>query len=143
MGDRRHGEWDVGLAVAAGGALGGGLRWLVGLALPTAPGAFPWSTFVENVSGSFAIGVVLAILGARIERGRPPSRYARAFWAVGLLGGYTTFSTYSLQIFDLLRAGEPAVAIGYAGASVLAGLVGAWAGITVTERVLRPRAGST
>ena len=90
------------LLVAAGGALGAAARYLLGgfVQARLGPG-FPWGTFFVNVTGSFLIGVVLVL----VERGALPSE-ARLFLAVGILGGYTTFSTFSYETLRLLAAGN-------------------------------------
>ena len=122
-----RGRWDVVAVIAAGGAVGGGLRWLVGSALPHEVSQFPWSTFIENVSGCLAIGVLLTF----IVEVWAPSRYVRPFWGVGVLGGYTTFSAYTTETAGLLREGASATALVYLFGSVAAGLlatvVGMWA----------------
>ena len=93
---------DILLVVAAGGALGSLGRWGVGHLLPWTVDRFPWATFLENVSGAFALGILMVLL---LDLW-PPNRYARPFLGVGVLGGYTTFSTYALEIRDLLAAGR-------------------------------------
>ena len=90
--------------VALGGALGSMLRYLVGEALRRAPGAeaFPWGTMVINVVGSFALGWFLKWAAAT-----DASPSVRAFVAVGLCGGFTTFSTFAIEHLTLLQAGHP------------------------------------
>lgn len=130
---RRHllADWDVYLVIAAGGAGGGLARWGVGAALHTAPGAIPWGTLLINVSGSFLLGALMVC----VLDVWPSGRYVRPFWAVGVLGGYTTFSTYTVEARDLLAAGEPARAFSYTVGSLAAGLLAVSAGI-VLVRVL-------
>jgi CrcB protein len=94
--------------------------------MPHRAGEFPWSTLVENVTGSFLLGLTVVVL---VELA-PSSRYLRPFFGVGVLGGYTTFSTYVLDVQDLLTAGQSALAATYLGGTVLLGLLGVWAGIT-------------
>lgn len=118
-------RWDVLLVIAAGGALGSLGRWAVGGVLPWSGATFPWATFVENVSGAFALGVLMVY----VIDVWPPHRYVRPFLGVGLLGGYTTFSTYMLEASDLLVVGRPATALAYLAGSLLAGLVAVWLGI--------------
>lgn len=122
---RRAARWDVLLAISAGGALGSLARWGVGEILPWTGQGFPWATFVENVSGAFGLGVLMVVL---LERW-PSSRYARPFLGVGLLGGYTTFSTYMLETRTLLVAGEQVTAMSYLAGSLVAGLLAVWLGI--------------
>ncbi|HMD03034.1 MAG TPA: fluoride efflux transporter CrcB [Candidatus Baltobacteraceae bacterium] len=120
------------LAVATGGALGSVARYLVStwFAQTFGPG-FPWGTLAINVTGSFAIGVILQFAAA--SPGFGPQ--LRLFAATGFLGGYTTFSTFA---YETLLLGESARfwnALGYIAASVVAGLAAAWLGV-VTARAL-------
>jgi CrcB protein len=126
-------RWDVLLVVAAGGALGSIARWGVGRVLPWSGDRFPWATFLENVSGALALGVLMVLL----LDVWPPSRYARPFLGVGVLGGYTTFSTYALESRDLLAGGRPGMAMTYLGVSLLAGLVAVWLGGSSVRFVAR------
>ncbi len=98
-----------------------------------APDSFPWATFTVNVSGAFLLGLVLTLI---IERW-PPSRYVRPFVAIGFLGAYTTFSTFTVEADLLVKNGAVAVAGLYVVGSLLAGFVAVYLGI-VTGR-LRPR----
>jgi CrcB protein len=124
---------DVLLAIALGGALGALARWSLAEALPHAPDQVPWATLLTNVTGCFAIGVLLVVLAARW----PDSRLLRPLLGTGVLGGFTTFSTYALDTRNLLAAGRPALAAAYLFGSVLVGLLALVAAIRVTERVLR------
>jgi CrcB protein len=123
---------DVLLAVAVGGALGSLGRWGLNEAWGSAASSFPWVTFVENVSGSFALGVLVVVLLARW----PPSRYLRPFLGVGVLGGFTTFSTYALDLRTLVAADRIALAVTYLAGTLLAALLAAWLGITAARRVV-------
>jgi CrcB protein len=114
-------------AVAAGGALGAPARYGIALAVEVTPGTFPWGTFWINVSGSFALGVVLAVLLARF----PADRFVRPFLATGFLGAYTTYSTFAVETDLLVRNGHTGVAVAYVAASVVAGFAAAGAGIGV------------
>ena len=115
---------DVAL-VAVGGAVGSILRYGVGKIMgPTADTGLPWHTFAVNVTGAFAIGMVL-VLAAR--HGWPG--WWRPLLAVGVLGGYTTFSTFSLEVVELALHGQTLAATGYAAGSVVAGLAGCFVGI--------------
>ena len=90
------------LLVAAGGAIGAAARYLSGLWIAARFGAgFPWGTFFVNVTGSFLIGIVLVL----VERGTLPAG-ARLFVAVGVCGGYTTFSSFSYETLQLLNVGD-------------------------------------
>lgn len=126
---QRH--WDVALVIAAGGAIGGGARWLLNEAIPPVEGSFPWATFVENVTGCLVLGVLIVFL----LDVWPPHRYARPFLAIGILGGYTTFSAYTAETLALLRAGQVPIALAYLFGTVAVGLVATWAGISIARRI--------
>lgn len=85
------------VAVSAGGALGAAARWSGGQAWPVQPGGFPWPTLGINVAGCFAIGVLMVFVARRV--GHLP--YLRPFLGVGVLGGFTTFSTFALETVQL------------------------------------------
>jgi CrcB protein len=114
-------------AVGVGGALGAPARYGIALAVTVTPGTFPWGTFWINTSGSFALGVVLAVLLARY----PADRYLRPFFATGFLGAYTTYSTFAVEGDLLIHNGHAGVALVYIGASLGAGLAAAWGGLTL------------
>ncbi|TGN65316.1 CrcB family protein [Nocardioides eburneiflavus] len=124
---------DVLAVISAGGSLGSLGRWGVGELLPWSGTTFPWATFVVNVSGALALGVLMVFV---LEVWRP-HRYVRPFVGIGVLGGWTTFSTYALEARDLLAAGRPATAFAYVGGSLVAGLVAVWLGI-LAARLLVP-----
>ncbi|MPY97225.1 MAG: fluoride efflux transporter CrcB [Actinophytocola sp.] len=119
-------------AVAAGGAIGSLARYGLAVALPTTPGAFPWATLLANVVGCLLIGALMASL---TEAGRP-HRLLRPFFGIGVLGGFTTFSTYVIEVID---AGDPGVAVLYGVGTVVAALVAVVTGLVLTRAVLRPR----
>ena len=111
--------------MALGAPPGGAARYAIAQAITAPPGHFPWATFWTNVSGSFALGLLLVVL---LER-YPPSRFARAFAGAGFLGAYTTFSTFAVETDLLVKDGHAAVALAYVVASVAAGLAAAGAGM--------------
>jgi fluoride exporter len=125
---RAHGASGPGaadlVAIAVGGGLGSVARYLLSAAFPAGRG-FPWAIFAVNVSGCFLLGLLVVYL---LEVW-PPRRFLRPFLAIGLLGGYTTFSTYAAGVMTLLTGSAPALADAYALSSVLAALVAVWAGI--------------
>jgi len=121
------------VALGIGGALGAVSRYALSLALPTETGRFPWSTFLINVSGSAVLGFILILLIEQFPRGR----LARPVIGTGFLGAYTTFSTFMVETVELIRDGRPEVAIAYLAASVGAGLLAVWIGITSARIVMR------
>ncbi len=115
------------LAVAVGGALGSMARyWASGWAAAAFGETFPFGTLIVNVTGSFIIGLFATLTG-------PDGRFLvepqwRAFVMVGICGGYTTFSSFSLQTLNLLRDGEHAYAAGNVLLSVSLCMLGVWLG---------------
>lgn len=113
------------LLVAIGGAIGAAARYLVGAWLSSLLGSdFPWGTFFINVTGSFLIGVVLVL----VQGGALPVG-ARHFVAVGILGGYTTFSTYSYETLGLVSDGNLVGALLNALGQVVLSLVSVYLGV--------------
>lgn len=126
-------RWDILAVISLGGALGSAARWAVAEAVPTRSGGFAWSTFAVNVSGSFALAVLMVVVNEAL----PPSRYLRPLVGVGVLGGFTTFSTYMLDTRQLLVDGHGAIAAAYLFGSLVAGLLAVWAGIVLTRLAVR------
>lgn len=116
---------DVLAVIALGGAVGAGLRHAVSEAVPRAAGEFPWATLAVNVSGCLALGALMVVL---LET-RPHARYLRPLLGVGLLGGYTTFSAYALEVRDLVDAGQAGTAGAYLLGSVAGGLLAVQLGL--------------
>jgi len=112
-------RWDILLVISLGGALGSLARWGVGELVPWKGKEFPWGTFVENVSGGLALGILMVFV---LDVWRP-SRYARPFLGVGLLAGYTTFSTSMFDARNLFVDDQAVTAAGYLGGSLVAGLL--------------------
>ncbi|MER7893953.1 CrcB family protein [Micromonospora sp. NPDC094482] len=123
-------------AIAAGGVLGALARAGLQAAFPHGPTGFPWATFGINLVGCLLIGVLMA--GLRRRGGGPP--LARPFLGVGVLGGFTTFSTYAVDVHQALAAGAPATALAYLVATVLGALGAVWCGDALTGRLLDRRA---
>lgn len=119
-------------AIAVGGGLGSVARYLLSAAFPAGHG-FPWPIFAVNVSGCFCLGVLMIYM---LEVW-PPHRYLRPFLAVGLIGGYTTFSTYAGGVMTLLIGRAPGTADAYALTSVLAALVAVWFGLKTGRAAAR------
>lgn len=104
--------------VAVGGALGGAARYAVAQALPRATAGFPWATLLVNLLGAAVLGFVLVALA---DRPAPADRW-RAFLGTGVCGGFTTFSTLSVEVVLLTRDGAATTALGYVVISAVAGL---------------------
>ena len=113
--------------VALGGALGSMARFWLAAAVAALTGPqFPWGTLLINVGGSFVIGLFGALTGSRGAVSVPPD--IRIFVMVGICGGFTTFSSFSLQTLELLQSGELLWAGGYIVGSVVLCLLGVWLG---------------
>lgn len=124
-------------AVGAGGALGSTARYLVELAVPTVPG-FPWPTFTVNIVGSFVLGLLMVYL----LDVWPPRRELRLLLTTGIIGGFTTFSSFATEVALQLRAGGIALADAYALSSLVAGVAAVWAGVMTARLVTRQRVAS-
>jgi len=120
--------------VALGGAIGASLRHGAGLAaVRVIPGGnWPWGTFFVNVTGSLAMGLLVGWLAFKANEG---GQDMRLFLATGVLGGFTTFSAFSLEAANMMREGALAKAFGYAGASVLLGIGALFIGLWLARRV--------
>lgn len=119
------------ILVATGGALGATARHLVSIAaIRLAPATFPWGTYLINVSGCFAMGVV-----AGFASGGSLSPQARLFLGTGLLGGYTTFSAFGLEAQVLLSDGRLAAALSYLLGQVVLGVLGVFLGLAFARRL--------
>jgi CrcB protein len=124
---------DKVVVIAAGGALGSGARYGVAEVMPHAPGELAWSTVSVNLTGGFLLGLLMVFLldvwGT--------TRYVRPFFGIGVLGGYTTFSTYLLDAWTLLQAGHAAAAAVYLLGTLVVGLVAVWAGLVAARSIVR------
>ncbi len=132
------GDVAVLAAVAAGGALGSLARYGLSLALPVQSGRIPWATLTANVAGCLLIGVLMVL----ITEVWIAHRLLRPFLGVGILGGFTTFSTYAVEVRGLYAGGHAALAAGYLVGSVLLALAAVVAGLTVTRVVVGARIGN-
>ncbi len=120
------------LAIAAGGALGALLRFWVSTAVYGWLGrAFPWGTLAVNLLGSAAMGVLYILLLERLTTGPE----IRALLLVGFLGAFTTFSTFSIETFNLIEQAEIGKALLNVGVSVVACVLAAWAGVILGRQL--------
>lgn len=113
--------------------LGAAARFELAEALPTRAGHFPWATFWTNLSGSFVLGFLLIVLLERF----PPTRYLRPFLATGILGAYTTMSTFTVEMVVLIKDGHVAIGALYGAGSIICGLLLAAVGVAAARRTPR------
>lgn len=112
--------------VALGGGTGAAARYWLGRAIGVGHG-FPWGTFLANVAGSMALGLLAGWLARHGSGGEP----WRLLLGVGLLGGFTTFSAFSLESLTMIEGGLPGLAAIYIGGSVMAGVLALFAGLRI------------
>lgn len=118
------------LAVAIGGALGSVTRYGVALLIPTVAGRFPWATFCVNLLGSFLIGVAYVV----IVQKQILSPELRLWLMTGFLGGFTTFSSFSLEALQLWQEGQTIQALMYVISSVVCCLIAVALAVTLTQK---------
>ena len=122
---------DKYLVVLAGAGLGGLSRYVAGTWIAARYGGrFPLGTLLINVSGAFLIGVLMTLLTERLD----PHPNWRLFLVVGILGGYTTFSTFEYETYQAVRDGARWMGMLYVTGSVLLGYLGVWLGVALTAR---------
>ncbi|MGK5114920.1 fluoride efflux transporter CrcB [Geodermatophilus sp. CPCC 205761] len=119
------------LLAAVGGVLGALARWGVATALPSSPGGWPWATLLVNLTGCLLLGALLAVVTAR----SPEPAWVRPLLAVGVLGGYTTYSAFAVEVVELADAGAAVRAAGYVLASVVGGVLAVVAGARAVRAV--------
>ncbi|HTU46952.1 MAG TPA: fluoride efflux transporter CrcB [Bryobacteraceae bacterium] len=120
------------LFVMFGGAVGAVSRFILGtLVAKWYPGLFPLGTFLINATGSFLIGVLMM---AFLNRPSIDANW-RLFLVTGILGGYTTFSSFEWETFAAIRGGAATVAVSYVISSVVVGLLGVWLGAMLSNRL--------
>ncbi|PPS89742.1 fluoride efflux transporter CrcB [Streptomyces sp. MH60] len=122
-------------AVALGGGTGAAARYAALLGWPTQSGGFPWTTFVVNVAGCAVIGVFMVV----VTEVRPAHRLVRPFFGTGVLGGFTTFSTYAVDTRSLFADGRVPTGLAYLAATPLAALTAVWLAAWAARRVLKWR----
>ncbi|MFF3766203.1 fluoride efflux transporter FluC [Streptomyces sp. NPDC001922] len=130
-----HHLWTVVAAVAAGGVIGACARYGASLVWPVAAGTFPWTTFGVNVVGCALIGVLMVL----VVETREAHPLVRPFLGTGVLGGFTTFSAYAVDLVELLDRGRAVTAAGYAAGTLGAALGGVGAAAALTRAAVRRR----
>ncbi|WP_405714340.1 MULTISPECIES: fluoride efflux transporter CrcB [unclassified Streptomyces] len=125
-------QGSVVAVVALGGAIGASVRYGATLIWPTVPGGFPWTTLAVNAVGCAVIGVFMVV----ISEAWTAHRLVRPFFGTGVLGGFTTFSTYAVDIQRLLDGGRVRAGLGYLGLTLFAALAAVWSAVWATRRVL-------
>ncbi|GGV80992.1 MULTISPECIES: fluoride efflux transporter CrcB [Streptomyces] len=131
----RRPRWDQAptvVAVALGGAVGASARYGASLLWPTAAGTLPWTTLWVNVVGCAVMGVFMVL----ITEVRPVHPLLRPFFGTGVLGGFTTFSTYAVDAHTLLDGGRPRTGFAYLALTLCAALAAVWLAATVTRRLV-------
>ncbi|MEV5150203.1 fluoride efflux transporter CrcB [Streptomyces sp. NPDC052727] len=126
------GQAPVITVVAAGGALGAVARYGASRLWPTAAGAFPWTTLAVNAAGCAVIGAFMVV----ITEVWSAHRLVRPFFGTGVLGGFTTFSTYSVDIQQLVQSGHARTGLAYLAATPLAALAAVWLAAAATRRLI-------
>ncbi|MGW1195657.1 fluoride efflux transporter CrcB [Streptomyces sp. NPDC002536] len=132
---RPSGQGPVVAVVALGGAIGSAARYGASLVWPTAPGAFPRTTLLVNATGCAVIGVFMVV----ITDVWAAHRLVRPFFGTGVLGGFTTFSTYAVDIEQLVGHGRPGSALAYLAATLLSALAGVWTAAAATRGLISRR----
>jgi len=130
---RHHGL--VLLVIAAGGVVGSLLRFQLGRWWPSVPPAFPWTTWTINITGCLIIGSFMVVITERWS----PHRLVRPFFGTGVLGGYTTFSTYATDAVLLTRDGRPTAAALYVVTTLIGAMAAVFLGMFLTRRILNRR----
>ncbi|MGY1744702.1 fluoride efflux transporter CrcB [Blastococcus sp. SYSU D00695] len=115
---------------AVGGALGALARWGLSVAVPSSPTGWPWATLLANLTGCLLLGVLLGAVFARF----PDRAWPRPLLGTGVCGGYTTYSTFAVDVVRLVDDGAAAVAAGYVVASVVGGVLASAAGVWLGRR---------
>jgi CrcB protein len=119
------------IAIALGGAAGSLARYAVAATIQQPPMQFPWGIFVVNVTGSFLMGIIVELSALKLSM----SPELRAFLTVGVLGGYTTFSTFSLDSALLIERGAYLSAAGYIVGSALLSILALFAGLWIVRAI--------
>ncbi|MEU6990898.1 fluoride efflux transporter CrcB [Streptomyces sp. NPDC046465] len=128
----RWGQWQILAAVSVGGGIGAVARYGASRTWPGTTGGFPWTTLVVNAVGCAAIGVLMVLVS---ELGTA-HRLVRPFLGTGVLGGFTTFSTYAVDIERLVRDGRARTGLAYLGLTLLAAVAAVWCAAWTTRRLV-------
>ena len=131
--EMQRSHYSILAVIALGGALGAVARYEAGLIWPTAIGAFPWTTLLINAAGCLIIGVLLVAVTEKWSA----HPLLRPFFGTGVLGGFTTFSTFCVDIEHLVSGGQATTALSYLVATVLTALAAVTVGARTARRVLR------
>jgi fluoride exporter len=122
--------------IAAGGIVGAEARYGLGVVWPHSPDGFPGATLVANLGGCLLIGVLMVVL---LEVADHPPPLLRPLLGVGVLGGYTTFSTFAVDAVTLVRSGHAPAAAAYLVGTVVGGMLAVTAGVRATRAMARRR----
>lgn len=125
--------WDVLAVIAAGGAIGAFARYSIGLAWPTPLGGFPKATLIVNLLGCALIGVLMVFI-TDVWAAR---RLIRPFLGTGVLGGFTTFSTYAVEVQRLVESGAARTGLLYLVLTPFAALAAVSLGVVLTRQAVR------
>jgi len=130
----RHAQPDILAAIAVGGVIGATARYGLEQAIPTPSSGFPVATFVINLVGSLLLGFVIVISLERLA----PTRYVRPFLATGIIGSFTTFSTFAVENVELVHDGAILVAALYVPVTLVGGITASWVGIVAARLFTGP-----
>jgi CrcB protein len=128
-------RWPVLVVVAVGGVVGAEGRFGLQSVFPHPAGGFAWATFAINLAGSLLLGALMVL----VSEVWPERRLLRPFVGTGVLGGFTTFSSYTVEVQQAVADGHPATAAAYLGGTLIFGLLAVWAGVAVATRLVARR----
>jgi len=131
----RQEQLEILLAISLGGVAGAATRYGASLIWPTAGGHFPWTTFWVNVVGCGLMGILMVLVTERFSA----HPLVRPFLGTGILGGFTTFSTYTVDTAKLLEPQTSSTALAYMALTLLAAVASVWVTATATRLVALPR----
>ena len=123
------------VTISIGGAIGAGARYIIGITWPTSAGAFPISTLTINILGCALIGILMVL----ITEGWNAHRLLRPFLGTGILGGFTTFSTYTVDVQQLVIGAHANTALLYLALTPIGALIAVWVSATTTRRLINWR----